>query len=171
MGGVRLGVASTFWFTTFWRTALTRYFPVRLQCWVSQLLPLLEVAVVPGEEAILLQKREQRVQVEHGAVGKRVRLGCIFDGDGTSRTCLSLFLAIPIFMGFICMSALLCSASFPSYGHDSKRVPSHTNSSVKTCLPLKVSHVRQRYSRVDWRLSSCMWIVANKRVTKSQDQR
>merc|ERR1712151_1436792 len=151
--GVLLGVAATFR-----RTALTRYVPVRLQCWVPQLLPLLEVAVVPGEEAILLQKREQRVQVEHGAVGKKVRLGCIFDGDGTSMDHRSIFLAIPILICFLGMSALLCSASFPSYGHDRKRLPSHTNSSVKTCLALKSSHVRRRYSRVNWRLFSCMFI-------------
>jgi hypothetical protein len=69
--GVRLGVAATFWSATFWRTTPTRHVPLRLQRWVPQLLPLLEVAVVPGEEAILLQKREQRVQVEHGAVGQK----------------------------------------------------------------------------------------------------
>jgi hypothetical protein len=67
-------VATTFRPPTFGSSANTRHLPVRLQRGLSQLLPLLEVAMVPGEEGVLLQEREQGMQVEYACVGEEDRI-------------------------------------------------------------------------------------------------
>merc|ERR1712190_201720 len=71
-----MGAAAAVGPPAFWRTARARHVPVRLQCRVPRLLPLLGAAVVPGEAFLLLQDSEQGVQVEYPRVNRNRTGAC-----------------------------------------------------------------------------------------------